>query len=101
MLEQTFIQKRTRLAELVTRTKEMAEAVEKKGREATEEEHRQLAESLTEAKSLRDEIERLKEIQGLDEFVNAPAERRTRERFTDTGTKRKTWGRVKHFSGDL
>ena len=27
-------------------------------------------------------------------------ERRSRERFTDTGTRRKTWGRVKHFGGE-
>ncbi len=100
MLQQRYIQKRTQLAELVNRTKSLAAELEKKGKEATADEQRQLAEWLTEAKTLRDEVEQWRDLQSLDEMVNAPAERRSRERFTDTGTRRKTWGRVKHFTGE-
>ncbi len=93
-------QMKNKLAEVVTKAKALRADLAKKGEAATDDDHKLLAQLVTEGQQLKGRIQSLKEVDELDRFVNEPEARLTSDGVpTQARQVLKRFGKVKSFSG--
>lgn len=96
----SILQMQNELGGVITKAKALRADIEKKGTEATDEDHKLLAQLVTEGQQLKGRIQSLREVDALDEWMNAPEKRLTDDQVPAAGEPRlKRFGRVKSFSG--
>lgn len=96
----SILQMQNELGGVITKAKALRADIEKKGTEATEEDHKLLAQLVTEGQQLKGRIQSLREVDALDAFLNEPEARVTSD-SPQPEAKRylKRFASVKSFAG--
>lgn len=96
---------KTNLLKLVQENRVLADSLEAKGDQATEDEHKQLAQGITAAKTLKDKISNLEFLEETESELTEPAEGKGRKSWDGEPEAKalavqSRWGSVKNFRRD-